>query len=76
MRIAPRTQVVIDKDFQNNGIYKHLLNGIKIQISEKYDALFGVVAKSNPKIFTHKQVGWELLHEDNNWYYVLYVLNY
>ena len=75
LKIAPRAQVVIDADFQKSGIYKQLIGSLASLIRGKFDGILGIVAKNNPKLMAHEKVGWTVVKEDNDWFYVLYHLS-
>jgi ribosomal protein S18 acetylase RimI-like enzyme len=74
-RLCKRVQTVIDSKFQNQGYSKKLLDFLTTTIiKDKYDLLFSVVAKKNPKIDVHVKGGWRIIAHDDDVYYVVYDL--
>lgn len=73
-RICRRAQAVIERDYQNSGLSKQMLQKLIEQIDGKYDVLFSIVYKNNPKLIAHQKAGWKILHEDSEKYFVQYVL--
>ena len=74
IRISKRAQAVIEKDFQNNGLSKMLFPLLLTETKEKYDVLFSVVSKQNPKLIAHQKSGWSIISENEEVFFLQYKL--
>lgn len=74
-RISKRAQAVIESKFQNLGLSKKLLSLLINETKGKYDLLFSVVSKLNPKIIAHQKAGWQIISENESLYFVTYDLS-
>ena len=74
-RLAKRAQVVIDSDFQRAGLYKPLISFLHSKLLAKYSSVFGIVYKTNPKMAAHLRVGWKIISEDSERFYVIHPLS-
>ncbi|MGB3796467.1 MAG: hypothetical protein WA957_09215 [Alteraurantiacibacter sp.] len=71
-RLALRIQVVIEPSYRRQKVYWDLTNFFFKQVSLKYDVAFAIVYKSNPKITAHLRVGWKIVKEDSEKYFLTY----
>ncbi|MBS1640845.1 MAG: hypothetical protein JST94_00955 [Bacteroidetes bacterium] len=74
VRISKRASAVVEKDFQNLGLSKKLLELLLTEVQHKYDTLFSVVSKQNPKIIAHQKAGWTIIAENDTLYFVQHAL--
>ena len=73
-RVSARAQSVVDTEFQNRGLSYQLLHLLVSENAGKYDLLFSVVAKINPKMVAHQKGGWVTIAETDTNYWVIYDL--
>jgi GNAT superfamily N-acetyltransferase len=71
-RLSKRAQVVIDEDYQGKGIYQLLINYLHEHLKIKFDNVFSIVFKNNPRINNHLRSGWKIIAEDDERYFVLH----
>jgi len=73
-KISFRAQAVVEKQYQKSGLSKLMLSMLLEQTKGKYDLLFSIVMKNNPKLIAHLSSGWEIIGEDIDKVYVGYSL--
>lgn len=70
-RVCVRAQVAIHPDHQNRGLSKRLTKFLSQQHKEKYDTIFSVVDRQNPKMQVHISNNWKIVEQDELYNYVL-----
>ncbi|PZF70740.1 hypothetical protein DN068_11935 [Taibaiella soli] len=65
-------QSVVDLEFQMQGLSKSMFKRLLLNIEDRYDILFAMVSKLNPKFKAHLSVGWKTLRETDE----LFLLSY
>jgi GNAT superfamily N-acetyltransferase len=70
-RVCRRAQVAIRPEWQSSGLSVHLLRVLRDRHRDRFDAVFSVVAKDNPKLGVHLRVGWRIVGGDRAVHYVL-----
>lgn len=70
VRISKRASAVVEKDYQNVGLSRKMLELLLTEVRHKYDVLFSVVSKQNPKIAAHQKAGWTIIAENDTLYFV------
>lgn len=71
-KICRRAQVVVDNKYQGLGLYRELFNALNKHCKDKYDKIFSVVNRHNPKWSISNKMGWEIISEDGDYYNVCY----
>jgi GNAT superfamily N-acetyltransferase len=70
-RVCRRAQVAVRPEWQSSGLSAHLLRVLRERHRDRFDAVFSVVAKDNPKLGAHLRVGWRIVGGDSAVHYVL-----
>ncbi len=71
-RVAVGTQAVLEDELRGKGYYRELFLRFVEQLGLRYDLLFSTVSKCNPKIKAHEQLGWKIVGEDEQTYWVIW----
>jgi hypothetical protein len=71
-RISRRAQAVVDEDFQGLKLYSVLYATLNSLFKSKYDIVFSMAHKLNPKIAANYKLGWEIIGEKGDILYVAY----
>lgn len=69
-RICTRSQIAILKEYHGKNISIQLVKYLVNKTTNKYDFVFAIVSKLNPKMEAHKKAGWEIIYEDDKLYYI------
>lgn len=72
VKLSKRAQAAVSKEYQNQGLSKMLFNHLLLATGDKYDLLFLVVSKLNPKLIAHQRAGWKIIGENEHLYFVTY----
>jgi GNAT superfamily N-acetyltransferase len=71
-RISQRAQAAIHPDYHHQGYSHELFEYLLGRAGPKYDYLFSVISKKNPKIAGYLKAGWEVVSEEPDLIYVVY----
>lgn len=68
-------QVVVDTAYMGSGILKAMFIMLAANVQEKYDFMFGTIAKDNPRsLKAHIKSGFTIPGEEEDFWYILYKL--
>lgn len=70
-RICPRAQIAIKEAYQGMGISGKLTAFLKEGIKERYNAIFSIVSLYNPKMPVHERSGWQIIDQNDDFFFVL-----
>lgn len=73
--ICPRAQIAIKKEYQNQGISISLTQFLKSKASSRYDLIYSLVSKINPKMEVYTKSGWHLVSETDKAFIVALKVN-
>ena len=66
-------QVVIDSPYMGSGIRRLMLEHLGDALADRYDYLFGTIAKDNVRAcIAHPRDGWQIIGEEEELLYILY----
>ncbi|NVK85977.1 MAG: hypothetical protein HWE21_16740 [Cytophagia bacterium] len=70
-RICPRAQIAIKEAYQGMSLSGKLTTFLKERVRERYDGVFSIVSLQNPKMPVHQKAGWQIIDQNDDYYFVL-----
>ena len=72
LTVSNRMQCVVDDEYQMRGLSRLMFNELQKRVNGKYDLFFATASKNNPKYKAHLALGWEVIGESDELFYVAY----